>query len=45
VGPHRTQSPLAEAYLHTKWHRDASSRLDTINPAGSAAAGSRRLCL
>ena len=27
LGPHLTQSPLGEAYLHTKWHLDASSRL------------------
>ena len=28
--PHLTQSPWAEAYLHTKWHLDTSSRLATI---------------
>jgi len=28
--PHLTQSPWDEAYLHTKWHLDASSRLATI---------------
>ena len=30
MGPHLTQSRLGEAYLHTKWHLDASSRLATI---------------
>jgi len=30
LGPHLTQSRLAETYLHTKWHLDASSRLATI---------------
>ena len=30
LGPHLTQSRLAEAYLHTKWHLDASNRLATI---------------
>ena len=30
LGPHLTQSRLAEAYLHTKRHFDASSCLATI---------------
>jgi len=30
LGPHRTQSPLAKAYLHISWHLDAFSRLATI---------------
>jgi len=31
LGPHLTQSRLAEAYLHGKGHLDPSSRLTTIN--------------
>jgi len=27
LGPHLTQSLWADAYLHTKWHLDLSSRL------------------
>ena len=30
LGPHLAQCGRAEAYLHTKWHLDASSRLATI---------------
>ena len=30
LGPHLTQSPLGWAYLHTKWHLDACSRLATV---------------
>jgi len=30
LGPHLTQCGWAEAYLHTKWHLDASSRLAKI---------------
>ena len=48
-GPHLTHSCLAEAYLHTKWHLDTSSRLSTIKmsrkrgalpPSGRRGAGS-----
>jgi len=28
--PSNTKNPWAEAYFHTKWHLDASSRLATI---------------
>ena len=31
LGPHRTQSRLGQAYLHTKWHLSPSSRLDTTD--------------
>jgi len=34
LDPNLTQNPLAEAYLHTKWHLDASSRLATIEMGG-----------
>jgi len=27
LGPHRSQSPWAKPYLHTKWHLSPSSRL------------------
>jgi len=30
-GPHLTQSRLAEAYLHTKWHLNSSSQLATTD--------------
>jgi len=30
LGPHLTQSRLAEAYLHIKWHLDLSSRLTAV---------------
>jgi len=33
LGPHLTQYGWAEAYLHTKWHLDTSSRLPTIDMA------------
>jgi len=31
LGPHLTQSRLAEAYLHTKWHLNPSSHLATTD--------------
>jgi len=31
AGPHLTQSRLAEAYLHTKWHLHPSSRVATTD--------------
>jgi len=31
LGPHRTQSPWAEAYIHTKCHLSPSSRLATTD--------------
>jgi len=33
LGPHLTQSRLPEAYVHIKWHLDASSRLATLKMA------------
>jgi len=31
LGPHLTQCGLGEAYLHTKWHLDASNRLAIVH--------------
>ena len=31
LGPHVTHCGLGEAYLHTKWHLDPSSRLATTD--------------
>jgi len=39
MGPHLTQSPWAEAYLHTKWHLDSSSRLATIEMGRKLGTG------
>jgi len=33
LGPHVTQSRVAESYLHTKWHLNLSSRLATTDMA------------
>jgi len=40
LGLHLTQSPLAEAYLHTKWHLDAPSLLVTIEMGRKVGRGS-----
>jgi len=40
LGPHLTQCRLADAYLHTKWHLDPSSRLAT-NKHGPKIGGRR----
>jgi len=31
MGPHLTHCGRVEAYVHTKWHLDPSSRLDTTD--------------
>jgi len=39
LGGHLTQSRLAQAYLSTKWHLDASSRLATIEMGRKIGGG------
>jgi len=43
LGPHLTQSPWAEAYLHAKWHLGASSHLATIEMDRKFGGRSARL--
>ena len=38
MGPHLTQRRLAEAYLHTKWHRDPSSGSANMDINGKLGA-------
>ena len=44
LGPNLTQLAWAEAYLHTEWHLDASSRLGTIDMGRKLGEGLRPLC-
>ena len=43
LSPYQTKVPWAEAYLHTKWHLDASSHLATIEMGRKLGGGLRPL--